>query len=578
MKTVRMKKSNPSGMTGKLATNLTRNWLIGLPENNPAILDIFRERDLLPYRDLLPWSGEFAGKYITGAYYIYRLTLDQELYAYILKFIDQMIGCQAENGYLGCYNEANQFTGSFSNIAGKEGGTWDAWNHYHIMYGLLLWYDETGDERYLDTTEKIAALLMNHFYTEAAGGKRLVEIGDSEMNLAPIHSFALLYNLTDKQCYLDFALEIEKDTADERAGNYLYYAQNGLEYYQCPKPRWESMHIILGFTELYRATRKAYYLQAAEQIFRSILKTDVHNTGAFSTNEQAVGHPFGTGSIETCCVIAYNALALELYKLTKDPTILDFLELSHYNACMGFWSPTGRWSTYDTPMNGSRKASFHDVVFQCRPGSPELNCCSVNAARGIGMISEWALTREEQTLYLNAYEDLTCETEDGCLIEITGGYPARNEITIHVKNYIGTLALRIPAWSSETNLTIHTGSGHTDCRAVPSGSYYPLQCMGETTIQLSLDFTTRYAEGDLDFKGYVSVYRGPVLFGTDVTLAGGHNVQELPALNKTVLENTPALTEEDRILIPLEQGITLGDFYHLGASGCQYVTWLKINA
>ena len=62
MKTVRMKSSQLKGMTGTLAQNITKNWLIGLRQTNPAILDMFKERDRLPYRSLLPWSGEFAGK------------------------------------------------------------------------------------------------------------------------------------------------------------------------------------------------------------------------------------------------------------------------------------------------------------------------------------------------------------------------------------------------------------------------------------------------------------------------------------------------------------------------------------
>lgn len=112
------------------------------------------------------------------------------------------------------------------------------------------------------------------------------------------------------------------------------------------------MHVIMGFAEMYRATGDMDYLRACQQIVSSVLKTDIHNTGAFSTDEQAVGNPYQNGNIETCCVIAFDALAIALYELTGDSQIVDFLELAHYNACMGLWSPTGRWSTYNTPMNG----------------------------------------------------------------------------------------------------------------------------------------------------------------------------------------------------------------------------------
>ena len=54
-------------------------------------------------------------------------------------------------------------------------------------------------------------------------------------------------------------------------------------------------------------------------------------------------------------------------------------------------------------MDGVRKASAHDIVFQAREGSPELNCCSVNGARGFGMISDWALMRAGDGLLVNWY-------------------------------------------------------------------------------------------------------------------------------------------------------------------------------
>lgn len=68
MKTVRLCSPPSSGRTVVPAERITKNRLIGLRETNPAIPDMFRERDTLTYRELLPWSGEFAGKYITGAW------------------------------------------------------------------------------------------------------------------------------------------------------------------------------------------------------------------------------------------------------------------------------------------------------------------------------------------------------------------------------------------------------------------------------------------------------------------------------------------------------------------------------
>ena len=81
--------------------NVTRQWLLPAPEANPAMLAMFRDRDRRPYRDLLPWSGEFAGKYLTGATGVLRLTGDPELKRHLERFVRDLIACQDADGYLG---------------------------------------------------------------------------------------------------------------------------------------------------------------------------------------------------------------------------------------------------------------------------------------------------------------------------------------------------------------------------------------------------------------------------------------------------------------------------------------------
>ena len=67
------------GVTAELCKNISERWLKGIAETNPAILTMFRDRDAKPYRDLLAWSGEFAGKYLTSAYFVYLETGDEAL-------------------------------------------------------------------------------------------------------------------------------------------------------------------------------------------------------------------------------------------------------------------------------------------------------------------------------------------------------------------------------------------------------------------------------------------------------------------------------------------------------------------
>ena len=200
-----------------------------------------------------------------------------------------------------------------------------------------------------------------------------------------------------------------------------------------------------------------------------------------------------------------------------------------------------------------------------------LECFSpTNAPRGIGMLSEWAVTSTSSDLCINSYEDADFTTEEGARIQITGNYPAQGKVQIAVAGYTGNLALRIPQWSARTTVTAGGATSHPK-----AGSYLRLDCPGRLSLELSLDFSTRYLDGQEEFEGLVSIYRGPILFGTDVSLAGGHSLLALPSINRAELEEAPAVSLEGRIQIPLPCGITLGDFYHLGYTGSQYTTWLR---
>src|SRR5581483_8333263 len=198
--------------------------------------------------------------------------------------------------------------------------------------------------------------------------------GSTEMNLAPVHGLCLLYRKTRDPRHLALAKQLVGEFAAvgpggaPLAGDYLRAALAGKEFFQTPRPRWESLHPIMGLAELYHLTGDESYRTAFERLWWSICKLDRHNNGGFSSGEQAQGDPYHPGAIETCCTVAWLAMGIEMLRLTGDPVVADELELTTLNSALGLFSPTGRWATYNTPMDGVRKASAHDIVFQAREG------------------------------------------------------------------------------------------------------------------------------------------------------------------------------------------------------------------
>lgn len=486
---------------------VTENWLLRAPDANPGILKMFANRDRQPYADLLPWSGEFAGKYLTCVAQMLPMTQDPRLEKYGAAFVDSFIEMQAEDGYLGPFPLEYRLTGQNAN--GSK--TWDAWGHYHAMLGLILWYDHTGDEDALNCASRIGDLLCKKFRHPELP---ISSTGSTEMNQAVVHSLTLLFQRTNNQKYLALAEEIVQDFAVPNAGDFLRTGLNGVEFFQTPKPRWESLHPLMGLAELYWTTGNAEYRTAFEHFWWSIVKLDRHNNGGFSSGEQAHGNPYHPGAIETCCTIAWMAMSVEMLKMTGDSRVADELELSTLNQAIAMHSPSGKWCTYNTPMDGRRIPSTTDIAFQIRPGSEELNCCSVNAARAFGMIAEWALLRDGDGLVLNWYGPSQITTQINNIpvsIHQTTRYPLDGKIEILVNPKSPArfpLKLRIPHWSTDSTLKINGVPV-----SVQPGHYAVIDRKWKSgdRIEIKLDMSLRFWKGKQEYKDRTSIYRGPIL-------------------------------------------------------------------
>lgn len=573
---------------------VTEQWLLPTPDANPAILDIFRDRDRLPRRDLVAWAGEFAGKYITAGVQILRLSGDDRLRQRLRTFVAELVTLQDDDGYLGPWERDNRLTGRGRNVRGKAGGTWDAWGHYHIMLGLLLWHEDSGDTAALRCARRIGDLLCEKFLGQRRRGRRLVDTGSTEMNLAPIHSLTLLYRRTGKTEYLELARQIQAEFAARGsdgaplAGDYLNASLAKVPFFEQPKPRWESLHPIQGMLELHWLDGQVDPRQAFEHTWWSIAETDRHNNGGFTSAEKAQGNPYHQGAIETCCTVAWAAMSIDMLRLTGSSRVADELELSTLNSGLGFHSASGRWVTYNTPMDGVRKASAHDIVFQSREGAPELNCCSVNGPRILGMVSDWALMKEEGGLILNWYgPGVMTTTVDETLVTLRQEteYPAEGVVRLRVQPERVcefSLGLRIPYWSQRTGVKLNGKA----VGGVEAGNYLTLQRKWRKgdEIEIRFDMRPHWWVGERECKGLVSLYRGPLLLTYDRRYndMDPDDVPQLDATNLKLRRTTQLRHGAPAVLTMTAQGtdgrrVRLCDFASAGEGGSPYRSWLRVR-
>ncbi|MEO6184073.1 MAG: beta-L-arabinofuranosidase domain-containing protein [Verrucomicrobiota bacterium] len=573
--------------TGPIGERIHANldhWLLRAPQANPGMLEMFRVRDRKPEPQLVPWAGEFVGKYLISAVQALRMSDDLRLRAQVSNVVAELIATQADDGYLGPFAKNVRLLKN-----------WDLWGHYHAIQALLLWHEQTGDPAALAAARKAGDLVCNTFLDT---GKRVFDTGDAEMNMSILTGMAMLHRVTGEARYLRMAREVEKDW--ERAGDYLRAGLDGREYYRSPKPRWESLHDLQGLVEMWRITGEPKYREAFEHHWRSIRRWDRRNTGGFSSGEQATGNPYTPSAIETCCTVAWMAITIDYLRLTGDLHAADELELSTLNGGLGAQHASGRWFTYNTPMDGVREASAHTIVFQSRAGTPELNCCSVNGPRIPGMLSDWAVMSSTDGLILNwlGAGRFQMKLADGTPVTITSSDDAwrsgRTEFRVKTtaKNPIA-LRLRIPAWANRPKLLLNG-------RPVPNviaGSYSILKRKWNKNdkLELAFEMPVRFVPGANEAAGTVSLFRGPLLLAYDQA-QNSFDEDAIPPVALTKLaearlvetklrrEETSAATgavSEPWLAIDLptadSRSLRLVDFASAGASGTRYRSWLSAS-
>jgi len=344
----------------------------------------------------------------------------------------------------------------------------------------------------------------------------------------------------------------------------------------------------MGLAELFWITGDEKYRRAFEHVWWSIVKLDRHNNGGFSSGEQAQGNPYHQGAIETCCTIAWIASSVEMLRLTENSIVADELELSTLNSVLGLHSPNGRWVTYNTPMDGTRKASAHDIVFQARAGSPELNCCSVNGARGLGMISDWALMASRENPIVNWYGPSTMMTRlaSGIGLSLTQetDYPRDNKVHLRVapeKPAKFPLKLRVPYWSQTTRARVNG----KPVNGVTAGSYLVLERLWKRgdVVDIEFDFSFHFWAGERECANRVSIYRGPLLLAYDRRF-NEMDPDQVPPLDAVALSGkkvAPGDWLPPMLLLEFTatsgRPVRLCDFASAGAGGSPYRSWLEVR-
>jgi DUF1680 family protein/sucrose-6-phosphate hydrolase SacC (GH32 family) len=485
------------------------------------------------------WVGEHVGKYLHAATYAWRFTGDERLRKRMDYAVDTLLDTQLPNGYLGTYEEDDQF--GWGDGLGWDGPVWDVWVHKYNLIGLLTYYQATGDKSALEASMRAADLM----YETLVVKKRTMRLASAHMGMAAtsvLEPMAILYRLTGEQRYLDFChYVIDSWEQENKPDTWMYedgcqlltsLLEHGNVYKTANRKAYEMLSNLVGLLELYRVEPDERYLTACINAWKDIAEKRLYITGTSSYYEQFTPDhilPPGYAAGEGCVTVTWLQLNAHLLELTGEVQYADELERTTYNALLAAQSPHTGEVAYFVPLLGHKGYNDHDFK-----EDPPISCCSSSIPRGIAMIPRFAsgtLKGKPALLqYLPGKHALHYGAGDNrgdVTLTVRGDYPRSGDLEIEVgldEAARFPLVLRVPAWAKGFQAKV---AGKT---YGPTGSDRLMEIdrmwsPGDTVeVKIPLDIRL-VPDGDKTTES-VAFVRGPHVLATDTAIEAGGGLPE----------------------------------------------------
>ncbi len=458
------------------------------------------------------FQGEFWGKWYTSAMLAYGYQPSDAFREIIEASLKEILETQEKDGRISSYSRENTFD------------MWDIWGRKYVLLGLMSNYEQTGNKNVL----KAACRLTDELISIAGPGKtKLTETGlqvlGSMSSTTILEPVVLVYKNSGEQKYLDFAEFMvsqwsEPNAYTDRGMKLIEDALAGVPPVQISSPKaYEMMSCYEGLCELYRVTGKEEYLEAVVSFANSVLEREIMIVGSGSSAELWFDGAYRQTELleqpmETCVTVTWIKLCYQLLRLTGDPKWADQMEVTLYNSLLGAMNESGDWWAYFSPLSGERMPSPMQVP-QCHS-----SCCVVNGPRGLLSVPLWSVMHNEHGPVVNLYNQgvWSLELQDGSevsLVEETT-YPEDGSVLIRVqqeKDAEYTIALRIPSWSKQTELSVNG-----EALEVVPGEYASIHRLWKDgdEIRLSMDMRGRVMQSPGNMND-LAVMRGPVVLALD---------------------------------------------------------------
>lgn len=565
------------------------------------------------------WRGEYWGKMMRGACFVYAYTQNPQLYAILADTVRDMMTCHAEDGRISTYPQDREFDG------------WDLWSRKYVLLGMEYFLEICKDD---ELTQQIIASMrkqVDYIMKHVGPGKK--DINQASRNWRGLNSSSILepivrlYNLTQETSYLDFAKYIVDLGGTEIVNIFDLAYEDDFAPYQYPVTKaYEMTSCFEGLLEYYLITGNERYKTAIVNYANKILETDFTVIGCCGCTHELFDHSTvrqanttnDTIMQETCVTVTLMKFFYRVHLLTGDPRYVDAFETSLYNAYLGAintnkisdpsiieehpdWIleplPFDSYSPLTAGLRGTKIGGL-----QRMPDNHYYGCCACIGAAGIGLAPKMQIVHMKDALAINLYMNGIVQTQTPAgaplTLQLDTAYPKAGAIHIALKMNTAeafTLKLRNPAWSYTTTACLNgtevpVSDGYIEIhRSWQDGDLIDLVLdmrtealrpipYGSTIIMNNVVWAANYIIPTYDHedplaKHHIALRRGPLMLaqenrlGYSVDTPISVSVQEDGYVDVVLPETDTAPYEHIvEVQIPLEDGtlMTVTDYASAG--------------
>lgn len=431
------------------------------------------------------WRGEYWGKMMRGACFIYSYTQNESLYEILTGTVRDMLESMDGEGRISTYAREAEFSG------------WDIWNRKYVLLGMQYFLEicrESDGEgnlagRVLDSMCRQADYLIARIGPQEEGKIPVTKASEHWRGLnssSILEPVMRLYRLTGEEKYLAFADEIVAAGGTSVADIFALACEDRLLPYQYPMTKaYEMISCFEGLLEYWRVRQIPWHREAVLRFADRVLESDFTVIGSSGCTHELFDHSTvrqanttnGELMQETCVTVTLMKFFWELTMLTGNAVYADAFERSYYNAYLGAVNTKKRVSplltelypeaveepvpfdSYSPLTAGVRGRGIGGLKLMA--DNHYYGCCACIGAAGAGLVPKMALMKSADGLAVNLYIPGEMETTgpEGSLVRlrVTTEYPKEGQVRIFVETEAEepfVVRLRNPAWSRETRASV----------------------------------------------------------------------------------------------------------------------------